>query len=111
MPRPLSTRQVKLCAFLLGALPGGGLPVFAFPGAPALELLPAAQVDSGGIYLEQLVSIPSAVLPPRPIRLASAPAFGQAASVSRAQISELLQNAAPGFAVSNWAGAARVRIT
>src|SRR5689334_2651980 len=33
-----------LCAFLLCALSSGELRVFAFPGAPALDLLPAAQV-------------------------------------------------------------------
>src|SRR6266487_2632514 len=79
------------CALLLCALSGGGLRVFAFPGAPALELLPAAQVDRSGIYLQQMISPSSFLFPDRLIRLANAPAFGQATSVSRAQISELLQ--------------------
>src|ERR1051325_6921587 len=103
--------RTTLCAFLLCALSGGGLRVFAFPGVPALELLPAAQVDSGGIYLQQLVSAPASGLPIQPVRLAGAPPFGQAATVSRAQLNELLQRAAPGWIVSNWSGASQVRIT
>src|SRR6266496_864833 len=102
--------RTTLCALLLGALSGGGLRVFALPGALALELLPAAQVDSSGIYLQQIGSAPLSALPPQPIRLAGAPPFGQAALVSRAQVQDLLQKAAPGLVVSNWSGAAQVRI-
>ena len=98
-------------ALLLCALLGGGLRVFAFPGAPALELLPAAAVDSAGIFLHQIATANQSVLPPQPIRLADAPAFGQAASLSRAQIVELLKSAAPGIAATNWSGAAQVRVT
>ena len=96
--------------FLLCASFGAGLRVFALPGAPAVELLPAAQVDSGGVHLQQIVAAPS-VLPPRSIRLVGAPAFGQAAFLSRAQIEDCLRTAAPGLVVSNWSGAGRVRIT
>ncbi len=105
--RPAST----ICAFALCALLGGEHRVFAFPGAPALELLPAAQVDSGGIYLHQLLSTPLSVPPTPPIRLAGAPAFGQAASYTRAQTAALLTAAAPALATTNWSGAAQVRVT
>ncbi len=103
--------RTTLCALLLCALSGGGLRVLALPGVPALTLLPAAQVDSGGIFLQQLVSTPFSALTAQPIRLAGAPPFGQAALISRAQVQDLLQKAAPGLIVSNWSGAAQIRIT
>lgn len=95
---------------MLCALLGGERRVFAFPGAPAFDLSPAVQVDSGGIYLHQLLSRPLSV-PAPPIRLANAPAFGQTASFSRTQIAALLKAAAPELATTNWSGAAQVRIT
>ena len=98
-------------AFLLSALIGGAPRAFAFPGAAAFELLPAAQVDSAGIFLHQIATASQSVLPPQPIRLADAPAFGQAASLSRAQIRELLKANAPEFAPTDWLGAAQVRVT
>ena len=104
------SRLQSICAFLLCALAGGGFQVFAFPGAPALELLPAAQVDSGGIYLHQIAAGPFSSSA-RPVRLTAAPAFGQVLSLSRAQILDLLRVAAPGFVVSNWSGASQVRLT
>ena len=106
-----SRHNTTICALiLLCALSGGRLRVFAFPGAAALELLPAATVDGTGIHLQQLVAN-SSVLPPQPIRLAIAPAFGQAASLSREQIQAALQSVAPEWRVTNWLGAAQVRIT
>ena len=105
------SRGHSLCAFLLCALLGGGFPVFAFTGSPALILLPAAQVDGSGIYLHQLASTSLSIPIPQTIRLASAPAFGQAASFSREQIGELLKSLAPEFASTNWSGAFQVRVT
>jgi len=102
---------IPFSAFLLSALFGGGVPGFAMPEPAALELLPAAQVDSAGIFLHQIANAKQSVLPPQPIRLADAPVFGQAASLSRAQIVELLKTSAPGFAATNWSGAAQVRVT
>ena len=104
-------RPIFIGAFLLSALIGGVLRAFAFPGAAALELSPSAQVDSGGIFLHQITAPSQSVLPPQPIRLANAPAFGQAASLSRAQIVELLRSVAPELVVTNWSGAAQVRVT
>ncbi len=100
-----------LCAFLLCALLGGGHPVFAFAGSPALTLLPTAQVDSSGIFLHQITSSSLSVPIPQTIRLAGAPAFGQAASLSRDQVGELLRSLAPDFASTIWSGATQVRIT
>lgn len=84
----------RLCAFLLCALLGGGFPVFAFAGSPALTFLPAVQVDGSGIYLHQVASTSLAVPISQTIRLADAPAFGQAASLSREPLDEsALKNA------------------
>jgi flagella basal body P-ring formation protein FlgA len=106
-----SSNFALFSAFLLSALLGGGPRVIAFPGAAAFDLLPTAQVDSGGIFLQQLVAANPSVLPPQPIRLADAPVFGQAASFSRAQVAEMLKAALPGLMVTNWSGASQVRIT
>ena len=99
-----------LCALLLCALLGGGIPVFAFAGSPALTLLPIARVDGGGIYLHQVAPTSLSIPVPQTIRLANAPSFGQAASLSREQIGELLKSLAPEFASTNWSGAAQVRV-
>ena len=101
----------SLCAFLLCALLGGGIPVFAFAGSPALTLLPTAQVNGGGIYLHQLVLTSLSAPIPQTIRLANAPAFGQAALLSREQIGEALKSLAPEFASTNWSGAVQIRVT
>jgi flagella basal body P-ring formation protein FlgA len=74
-----------------------------------LTLLPNAQVDSEGIFLSQVVSpIPDHALPR--VRLGDAPALGQAAILTRAQILTVMQKAASELVFTNWAGAERVRI-
>jgi flagella basal body P-ring formation protein FlgA len=45
-----------------------------------------------------------------PIRLADAPAFGQTASLSRAQLAALREKAAPELATNGWSGAAQIRV-
>jgi flagella basal body P-ring formation protein FlgA len=111
-PRPPRPRHSAfLCALLLGALCGGGPRVFAFPGATAFELLPAIQVDSSGVFLHQILAATSASLPPEPVRLADAPAFGRSLTLPRAQIEELLARQPGAPRVTNWSGAPQVRIT
>ena len=109
------TGRALICAFLLFALRDGVPRVFAFPGGPVPEvpfpLRPEVQVDSGGIYLHQVLSVPLSALPPRPIRLAAAPGLGQASTLSRAQLSAILARTAPDLAITNWAGAESVRVT
>ncbi|MBI3875219.1 MAG: flagellar basal body P-ring formation protein FlgA [Verrucomicrobia bacterium] len=78
--------------------------------ATAFALLPAAQVDGSGIYLNQLLAENAAEPAPR-ARLANAPAFGQAVMFTRAQIQELLQKVAPELAAANFTGAQAVRVT
>ena len=100
-----------LCALLLCALLGGGFPVFAFAGSPALTLLPTVQVDGSGIYPNQVASISLPVPIPQTIRLANAASFGQAASLSREETGEPLRSLPPEFAPGNWFGAAQVGVT
>ena len=75
-----------------------------------LELRPAAQVDSAGIYLHQIVSMTPAELPTQH-RLADAPPFGRAVSISAAQITEALRQANTTLPAPNWTGAPQVRVT
>jgi flagella basal body P-ring formation protein FlgA len=82
----------------------------ALAGTGDLSLLPAAQVDSAGIFLDQVIS---GVRPdrPRPIRLTEAPRFGQAKVLSRGEVLELWRTAEPDGTISNsWSGAASVRV-
>lgn len=109
----ISAGSGRACAWMLwlGLLMGGSLPIFAAPEVLTLDLLPAVQVDSTGIFLQQVVSTPPSANPPQQIRLADAPAFGRAASFSREQIHETLRRVAPGLAATAWSGAAQVRVT
>ncbi|MEK7675881.1 MAG: flagellar basal body P-ring formation chaperone FlgA [Verrucomicrobiota bacterium] len=85
----------------------GGTPPSSGGEPPAFLLLPHAQVDSRGIFLSQVVTS-RAALPQ--IRLGAAPAPGQTVTLTRAQIGELLQKAAPELAASSWGGANQVRV-
>jgi flagella basal body P-ring formation protein FlgA len=75
------------------------------------QLLPQAQVDSSGIFLNQLVVPPSTSVVLPQIRLASAPGLGQTASFSRDQITELVRKLSPELFTSNWSGATQVRVS
>ncbi|HZQ45653.1 MAG TPA: hypothetical protein VFC07_01470, partial [Verrucomicrobiae bacterium] len=85
----------------------------AAAGEPeAWQLLPQAQVDSSGIFLNQLV-VPQAtsVVPLPQIRLAAAPNLGQTTSFSREQITELVRKHSSELFTSNWSGATQVRVS
>ncbi len=73
-------------------------------------LLTNAEATSEGIFLEQIAANPGG--PPLPhLRLADAPAFGQATILVRAQVLAGVQLAAPALAAAtNWSGAERVRV-
>jgi flagella basal body P-ring formation protein FlgA len=73
------------------------------------SLLPAVQVDATGIFLNQIVAGSPAEVPH--LRLAPAPSFGRAISLSPTQLNELLLNAAPELVPTNWAGATQVKIS
>jgi flagella basal body P-ring formation protein FlgA len=77
----------------------------------AWQLLPQAQVDSTGIFLDQIVVPPTATVVPPHLRLAPAPSLGQTASFSRKQITELAQNHNSEFLTTNWSGATQIRVS
>ena len=78
-------------------------------GEPAsFQLATNAQVDSSGIFLQQLVKSDQ---PLPALRLGDAPAFGQTVDFTREQVKDLLATAAPNLSVSNWTGADSVAIS
>ena len=91
---------VLLAGGITGSLRAGELPLF--------QLAASAQVDSGGIYLQQLVKSDQ---PLPALRLGDAPAFGQTVDLTRAQLNDLLAAAAPSLQVTNWTGADSVEIS
>jgi flagellar basal body P-ring formation protein FlgA len=98
-------------ALLLSTLLGGGLGLWTRAAEPPAWLLrPQAAVDSEGVFLSQVVEVtPPQALPQ--VRLADAPPFGQAATLTRMQVLEVVRKAAPDLISSTWQGAERVRIT
>lgn len=67
-----------------------------------------AQVDGEGVFLSQIASAPT---PLAHVLLVSAPAWGQAITLTRAQIQETLRRLAPGLSTTNWRGAEAVHVT
>ena len=89
-----------------------GLTVFrsAFSAeSPTWLLTSSRQVDSSGIFLDQVVS----TQPPVPLPallLAPAPPLGQSVVLSRAEITEQVRRQAPEILPANCAGRAQVRV-
>jgi flagella basal body P-ring formation protein FlgA len=77
----------------------------------AWNLLPQVQVDSSGIFLDQIVVAPGAIQLPPHIRLARAPQPGQTASFSSGDAVRLAQACVPGLSITNWGGAAEVHVS
>lgn len=91
--------------------------VAAVPAAdpdPVLEgawsLVPAVQVDSRGVFLDQLLEAgPRRDLPH--VRVAAAPVFGAAATLSREQVAAALRDALPGLTAVEWEGPESVQVS
>jgi flagella basal body P-ring formation protein FlgA len=96
-----------LLLFASATMALAGPPVTADP--TAWRLLAQAQSHAAGIYLDELIEAPATPLPH--IRLASAPAVGQAVILTRAQITGFVRQTSPEFAPTNWTGSSQVRIT
>ena len=114
LPRRLAVSRFRhFLLFLTLVWLSGGLvqPVVgAEPFSFNFTLQPAVQVDSEGIFLNQVITAPGG--PPLPsLRLAPAPSFGQSVTLTRAQIHDAISNQAPQFAATNWAGPERIRVT
>jgi len=74
------------------------------------NLLPQAQVDSSGVFLDQIVVATGAIPVPH-VRLTRAPQPGQTAAYSRSDAARLAQTCAAGLSVTNWGGAEAVRVS
>jgi len=74
------------------------------------ELRPEVQVESGGIYLDQLVAPQLASSLPQ-VRLAASPALGQSVSITRDQIVVMAQKLLPDLAATNFSGATQIRVS
>lgn len=74
----------------------------------ALQLADTVQVDSRGVFLEQLIKTDQS-LPT--LRLCDAPEFGKTTDLTRAQVKDLVATVAPDLAVTNWSGADTVEIS
>lgn len=106
--------QVVRSGLLVGLLALAAHARAAAPLAPqssdpnAWRLLPQAQVRAEGVHLNELVETASGPLPH--IRLAAAPAVGQAPVYTRAQVTDWVRQAAPELVNTNWCGAAQVKV-
>ncbi len=105
------SRPKIIFSFLVVLAHVGLVQIAAADEADAWQLLAQAQVDSSGIFLNQLVIPPASTVVLPQTRLASAPNLGQTASFSRDQISDLVRRLAPGLNATNWSGAAEVRVS
>ncbi len=89
----------------------GAWAVASDAGPPAPLLLQAqAQVDSQGIFLDQVVTTSATSSVPK-IRIGDAPLWGQASVLTRSQIQAAWQAQAPELATTHWTGPDRVRVT
>jgi flagella basal body P-ring formation protein FlgA len=75
------------------------------------RLLAEAQVDSQGIFLDQIIAPNPASAAIPHTRLSGAPNQGQAISLSRKQITELVQMRGAELITTNWSGTTQVRVT
>ena len=105
--KPISA-MIRSC-LLIGALISM-VAVSAFADSPvARSLVATAQVDSSGVFIDQILApIGDEALPH--LRVAAAPTFGQQLLLSRAQIQDLFQKNAPDLVGTNWTGPGQVRV-
>lgn len=72
-------------------------------------MLPQAQVDSTGVFLDQVLSS-GPTNSAMHIRISDAPAVGKLVTLSRAQLQALVVSVAPDVADQGWVGAASIQI-
>jgi flagella basal body P-ring formation protein FlgA len=80
-------------------------PARASEDTRSFTLQAEAQVDSQGVFLDQLVAEGATH-----VRLADAPALGATTVLTRSQVQDLIRRKAPDFATTNWAGAEKIRL-
>jgi flagella basal body P-ring formation protein FlgA len=102
-----------LLAFAISSSPSPSASAAELPASsqPVIFEIPAtAQVDGSGVFLSQLITAPSHVSVPV-VRVAAAPALGQAVAFTRLQVNELVLKHAAEIAPTAWSGATQVRVT
>ena len=75
----------------------------------ALKLLPAAKVDSRGIFLQQLIENDQPIADN--LKLTNAPPLGKTIELSRAQIAEAARKLDPELLLTNWTGTEKIKIS
>ena len=75
------------------------------------KLLSQAQVDSSGVFLDQIVASAGAARPLPHLRLARAPQPGQTNSFSRSEVAGVAQACMAGLVMTNWSGPMQVRVS
>lgn len=101
-------RRATLVLALLAFAWIGTFPAFSVEAAPLnLTLRAAIEVDSQGVFLDQLIE--GSELPAR-LRVADAPALGKRTALTQAQLVTWMQKEAPELAQATWRGAAQVTI-
>jgi flagella basal body P-ring formation protein FlgA len=75
------------------------------------KLLPQAQVDGSGVFLDQIAAASGSTQVLPHVRLARAPHPGQTNSFSRNELAGLAQACQAGLVVTNWSGATEVRVS
>jgi flagella basal body P-ring formation protein FlgA len=99
------SRQLLFILFSVG----GSLTQILHAADPVvLQLAATAQVDSRGVFLQQIVKSDQH-LPA--LRLCDAPEFGKSTDLTRAQVVELVATAAPDVALTNWTGTDTITIS
>jgi len=101
----------SLLPLLLLHLASGGAATLPASSGSATYFLPATvEVDSSGVFLDQLVHTGDA--PPLPhVRVAGAPRFGGFEAVTRMRITSLLREQSLDLLPEHWTGADAVRIS
>jgi len=102
---------LRLAWFLLpGCVNGWSFGDANLGAPPVLEFKAEVCVCGQGVFLPEIANLRSGASLPA-LRIGDAPALGQATILSREQLREQLQKAAPELANATWSGAERVRVT
>jgi flagella basal body P-ring formation protein FlgA len=95
---------------LAGLIQTGFVSIGTAASPEPLKLLPQAQVDGSGVFLDQIVTTSNAQVVPH-IRLARAPHAGEAVAFSRSDVAALAQAGGAGLLTTNWTGADAVSVS
>jgi flagella basal body P-ring formation protein FlgA len=102
----------KVLFSLLMVLPTMGWVATASAADPiAWKLLPKAQVDGSGVFLDEIVAASEATQVLPHIRLAPAPHAGQTVIFSRDDVAGLAQTISNALVLTNWNGASQVSVS